>query len=126
MNGLDENFKSADNALYALTGREVEGLFGQFIDPQDMKDALLADKVVIACGADETQLTVDKHCYTVLNVGQTDGVWTVMLRNPWGVDVPDSEIPGLYEPYGDPDDGIIIMTFDDFVGYYDFSKVYIS
>jgi Ca2+-binding RTX toxin-like protein len=130
MHSLDENFKSADNALYALTGREVVGdSFFEPLDPQNVKDALIADKVVIACGADQTQLTADKHCYTVLHVGQTDGVWTVMLRNPWGVDVqeiPEETLLLPNVPYGDPNDGIIIMTWDDFVGYYDFSYVYIS
>lgn len=131
MHDLNLNFKDADNAMYVLTGREVwEPLKVQLQeDPNIVRNALLLGCVVTAGSADQTQLTVEHHSYTVLSVEQSNGVWFVTLRNPWGNDV--TNVPNLpwlvpQVPYGDPNDGIIIVSWDDFLGYYDFDRVSIS
>ena len=90
-------------------------------DPSVVADALGAGSLVIAANADQTELFVDRHAYTVLDVVQQSGTWFVMLRNPWGVDGNDD-----MQFYGDPNDGIIVVTWDDFIGYYDFDSMEIS
>jgi hypothetical protein len=119
MHTLDENFKSPSNAHYSLTGREVNNLIPTLIDPADVQLALIAGLVVTAGRADETKVFVDSHSYTVLDVLLKNGEWYVMVRNPWGVDGGDAT-------WGDPNDGLIAVAWEDFVGYYDFERITIS
>jgi Ca2+-binding RTX toxin-like protein len=120
MADLEANFKDADNALFALTGRCVEA--GDFDDPGSVRAALQAGRVVTASNADQTTMIYDKHCYTVLDVYESAGCWQVKLRNPWGHDVKDE----WAVPSGDADDGIIILTWYDFVNTHDFDNLNIS
>jgi hypothetical protein len=131
MHTLNENYKDADNAMYVLTGREVwEPMKWQLEDdPNIVRNALLLGRVVTAGSADQTQTFTDRHSYTVLDVDQVDGVWFVTLRNPWGVDVKNvPDFPWLVPnvPWGNPDDGIIMVSWTDFLGDYDFDRVSIS
>ena len=62
-----------------------------------------------------TGLLVARHCYTVVSVSSilmSPGhlVYSVTLRNPWGFDNNAGD-----PTYGDPNDGLITISGDDFL-----------
>jgi Ca2+-binding RTX toxin-like protein len=122
---LDFNFKDPDYAMYALTGRGV--VDGDWDNPAGLQAALIAGKVVTAGDADETATVYDSHSYTVMEVFANGGTWWIKLRNPWGVDVKGEDLQnGTKMPSGSNDDGIIVMTWDQFVSANDFDRLSIS
>jgi Ca2+-binding RTX toxin-like protein len=122
---LGFNFKDPDYAMYALTDRSVVN--GDWDDPAGLQAALNAGKVVTAGDADQTSVVYASHSYTVLEVFQSGGTWWIKLRNPWGKDVNVEDIQnGTAVPSGSNDDGIIIMTWDQFVNVNDFDRLSIS
>lgn len=116
---LDVDFKDPDNAMAAITGRSVDN--GDWDDPNVVKNALAAGKVVTAGDADATNMIYKQHSYTVMNVYQANGAWRITLRNPWGYDVKANKTPS-----GDPNDGIIDLKWADFQGKHDFDRISIS
>jgi hypothetical protein len=115
---MSENFRDPDYAMFALTGREVED--GN--SPTDIAEALYYGRIVTAGDADDGGPVYDAHAYTVLDAYYQNDEWFVRLRNPWGRDVKDAD----HIPYGDPNDGIIEMTWDAFWDDYDFDRLSIS
>jgi Ca2+-binding RTX toxin-like protein len=113
-----ENFRHPEYALYALTGREVED--GD--SPSEIAEALYYGRIVVAGAADDGGPVYEKHAYTVLDAYYQNDEWFVRLRNPWGRDVKDP----AHTPSGDPNDGIIEMTWDQFWDEYDFDRLSIS
>ena len=83
-----------------------------------VKNALAAGKVIAAGNADETNQVYANHSYTVMSVTNLNGTWCITLRNPWGYDGGNT--------WGDPDDGVISMTWNSFQGYNDFDRISIS
>src|SRR5262245_7882386 len=118
---IGASYTDPDYAMYAVTGRSVEthnpGI--PFVQPAAVAAALAAGLVVTAGNADQTDVVFDYHSYTVLGVYQESGTWYIKLRNPWGYD-------GGSVTWGDPNDGILVMTWDDFVGYNDFDRLSVS
>jgi hypothetical protein len=113
-----ENFRQPEYALYAVTGREVED--GD--SPSDIAEALYYGRIVVAGNADDGGPVYEKHAYTVLDAYYQNDEWFVRLRNPWGRDVKDAD----HTPSGDPNDGIIEMSWDQFWDEYDFDRLSIS
>ncbi len=120
------------DSFYSLTGRGTHdynpSVFwfagaGAFEDSDRdvMINALARGKNVVAAtrgkggtdwgGGVTTDLLVGAHCYTVLQIGYnaTHRQWEVELRNPWGV---DNE--GNHATFGDPNDGVIVVSWNDF------------
>src|SRR5262245_28881285 len=107
-----------------LTGRPAEsheaygiGFTDSFI--MEMRDALAAHKVVCAGTRQgdygpwawdvNTPKLVGAHCYEVWAINSQ--ARTVTLRNPWGYDGGSGS--------GNPDDGVITITWDQFHGSFD-------
>ena len=113
--------------MHAVTGRSVDSRYLWMGDPQEYRTALTDGKVVIAYWATNTTQVYDSHAYTVLSVYQSNGVWRIKLRNPWGKDVNASDIAnGTKVPYGNNSDGIIDMKWSNFTGYNNFDGMSIS
>jgi Ca2+-binding RTX toxin-like protein len=109
---LAVDFTDAQIAMYALTGRSVSIADGDYGDAGSVRAALQAGQVVIAGNhGGETSLIANDHAYTVLQVYSLGGYWWVTLRNPWGVDGGSG--------YGDTGDGIIGMSWADFVNTFE-------
>jgi hypothetical protein len=117
---LGVNFTNEDYALSAVTHRAVYN--GDWDDPAFVRSQINAGRVVVAGQADDTDQVHDDHAYTVMNVYQSNGTWRIILRNPWGHDVKDAQ----HDPTGNPDDGLIDMTWSDFQGKNDFDRISIS
>jgi hypothetical protein len=80
---------------------------------------LAAGRILTAGHADDTALIEDHHSYTVLDVYQVSGgAWWVRLRNPWGFDS-NGITSGA-------DDGVITMSWHDFVEVHDFDRLSLS
>jgi Ca2+-binding RTX toxin-like protein len=123
----DLDFTDPDDAMYAVTGRSVDGRYLWLGDPAEYRSALQAGQVVIAYWADNTDQVYDAHAYTVMSVYQSNGLWRIKLRNPWGEDVKPSDIAnGTKVPTGSNSDGIIDITWSRFTGHNDFDGMSIS
>jgi hypothetical protein len=118
MAGLDEDYHDPDYAMFALTGREVED--GD--SASDIAEALYNGQIVTAGQADDGGLVYDDHSYSVLDVYYQNDEWFVRLRNPWGRDVKDA----AHTAFGNPNDGIIEMSWDQFWDECDFDRLSIS
>lgn len=119
MANVADDYTERENALYLVTGRDV--FIGDWDDPTFVKSALDAGMVVTACDADDTNVVYAHHSYTVMDVYLVGDVWCIKLRNPWGYDVKPGDTWS-----GDPNDGIIAMTWEDFQGVNDFDEIAIS
>ena len=123
----DLDFTDPDDAMFAVTGRSVDTRYLWMGDPQEYRTVLAAGKVVIAGWATNTTQVYDSHAYTVLNAYQSNGVWRIKLRNPWGHDVKASDIAsGTKVACGSNSDGIIDMKWTTFTGYNNFDLMAIS
>jgi hypothetical protein len=117
MRRLDENFRQIDYALSAVTGRAAHEADEDDVHPSVVQNWLRLGQVVVACDADDTSLTVADHCYTVMAVTQdAAGRWMITLRNPWGYDRDLAAADGM-------NDGLITMTWSDFIDRYDFDTL---
>lgn len=81
-------------------------------DMSRMHAAICEGKLVTACTwvngrGLATHKVVSSHCYTVMSVDLAAA--TITVRNPWGID-------GGTTTTGDPNDGLITMTWDEFRG----------
>jgi Ca2+-binding RTX toxin-like protein len=117
-------YRLSSVAYHALTGHT-----GEYLEPDDFSFADLSnyiadgDRTIVAGTWDDADdLTSDQlvewHTYTVIRTRVDEaGNRFVMLRNPWGYDGGDSVT-------GDPDDGLVEISWADFRG--SFSHMYVG
>lgn len=120
-------------SLPYLTGRPVQNYGNEITggnfnttnnaEMVNIQSKLSAGKLVVATtrqgnfdtfnilGSVNTPQLIGAHCYAVVSVNIADR--KITLRNPWGTDV--GSFPGGL-PSGDPDDGLVSITFSSFYG----------
>jgi Ca2+-binding RTX toxin-like protein len=122
---LDVDFKDPEYAMRAVTGHSVDS--SGWFDPALVQAALAAGHVVTAGDADDTNKVYAHHSYTVVAVSQHNGVWEILLRNPWGKDVNWDDLgDGTKVAFGSNSDGLIGLSWNSFVGYHDFDRISVS
>jgi hypothetical protein len=118
----------SDGGIFFLAGSPSTSQPGLVGTPQNLqRDLQLGDIVTAGDGAKVTlpNVLLPKHSYTVEQVYQMDNQWFVVLRNPWGLDLQDSNgnpivAPAPYKQAGDrTSDGYIQLNWTDFVANFD-------
>ena len=102
--------------MYALPNREAGEI--DFEDLTSVLAELQAGHVILAGNhGGATPLIVNDHAHTTLGLENSLGYLRVTIRNPWGYN-------GGTSTFAEAQDGIIVMSWDDFVNT--FEEVWVS
>jgi len=91
-----------------VTGVTSSWKYTSATSASELESLLGAGRALSAASATDSYPIVGGHAYEILDVYQQDGQTYVTLYNPWGVDGADG-----YDDY--PNDGLIDLTWTDFV-----------
>jgi hypothetical protein len=92
--------------LAYITGRSADIRYTSSVAFGDIQSAIAVNRPIVAWSSQDSTFIVGGHAYSVISALDNSGQQVIRVRNPWGVDG--------RSPVGDPNDGFVDLTFDQF------------